>query len=88
MPQNCGSASKEYTCNAGDLGLIPGLGRSPGEGKDYSLQHSGLENSMDLESMGSQESNMTETLSLSLSLSKVSKGLPRRHSGKESPANS
>ena len=31
----------------GDLGLIPGLGRSPGEGKGYPLQYSGLENSMD-----------------------------------------
>ena len=43
----CGSAGEESACNAGDLGLIPGLGRSPGEGKDYSLQYSGLENSMD-----------------------------------------
>ena len=43
----CGSAGKESTCNAGDLSLIPGLGRSPGEGKDYPLQYSGLENSMD-----------------------------------------
>ena len=34
-------------CNAGDLDLIPGLGRSPGEGKGYPLQYSGLENSMD-----------------------------------------
>ena len=42
-----GSGSKESTCSEGDLGLIPGLGRSPGEGKDYPLQHSGLENSMD-----------------------------------------
>ena len=42
-----GSAGKESTCNAGDLGLIPGLGRSPGEGKGYPLQCSGLENSMD-----------------------------------------
>ena len=33
-------------CNAGDLGLIPGLGRSPGEGKGYTLQYSGLENSV------------------------------------------
>ena len=41
------SASKESTCNAGDLGLITGLGRSPGEGKGYPLQYSGLENSMD-----------------------------------------
>ena len=37
----------ESACNAGDLGLIPGLGRSPGEGKGYPLQYSGLENSMD-----------------------------------------
>ena len=42
----CGSAGKEYTRNAGDLGSIPGLGRSPGEGKCYSLQYSGLENSI------------------------------------------
>ena len=42
-----GSAGKESTCNMGDLGLIPGLGRSPGEGKTYVLQYSGLENSMD-----------------------------------------
>ena len=41
------SAGKESACNAGDLGLIPGLGRSPGEGKGYPLQYSGLENSMD-----------------------------------------
>ncbi|XDC71441.1 hypothetical protein R6Z07F_002614 [Ovis aries] len=43
----CGSAGKESACNVGDLGLIPGLGRSAGEGKGYSLQYSGLENSMD-----------------------------------------
>ena len=45
----CGSAGKEFACNAGDLGLIPGLGRSLflGEGKGYPLQYSGLENSMD-----------------------------------------
>ena len=41
------SVGKESTCNAGDPGLIPGLGRSPGEGKGYPLQYSGLENSMD-----------------------------------------
>ena len=41
-----GSLSKESTCNAGDPGLIPGLGRSPEEGKGYPLQYSGLENSM------------------------------------------
>ena len=43
----CGSAGKESACNVGDLGLIPGLGRFPGEGKGYPLQYSGLENSMD-----------------------------------------
>ena len=43
----CGSAGKESTYNAGDLGSIPELGRSPGEGKGYPLHYSGLENSMD-----------------------------------------
>ena len=42
-----GSAGKESPCNVGDLGSIPGLGRSPGEGKGYPLQYSGLENSTD-----------------------------------------
>ena len=42
-----GSAGKEPACSAGDLSSIPGLGRSPGEGKGYPLQYSGLENSMD-----------------------------------------
>ena len=42
----CGSAGKESTCNVGDLGSIPGLGRSLGEGNGYPLQYSGLENSM------------------------------------------
>ena len=39
--------AKESTCNVGDLGLIPGLRRSPGEGNGYPLQYSGLENLMD-----------------------------------------
>ena len=43
----CGSAGKESACNVGELGSIPGLGRSPGERKGYPLQYSGLENSMD-----------------------------------------
>ena len=42
----CGLADKEAACNVGNLGLIPGLGRSFGEGKGYPLQYSGLENSM------------------------------------------
>ena len=41
------SVGKESACNSGDLGLIPGSGRSPGERKGYPLQYSGLENSMD-----------------------------------------
>ena len=45
MGFSCGSASKESACNVGDLGSIPGLGRSFGEGKGYPLQHSGLESS-------------------------------------------
>ena len=43
----CGSASKESAFNVGDLGLVPELGRSPGEVKGYPLQYSGLENSVD-----------------------------------------
>ena len=43
----CGSAGKESSRNAGDLGLIPGLARSPGEGKGYPPQYSDVENSMD-----------------------------------------
>ena len=41
------SAGKESACNVLDLGSTPGLGRSPGEGKGYPLQYSGLENSVD-----------------------------------------
>ena len=54
LPDECFSSSsflssvdKAFTCNAGDTGLSPGSGRSPGEGKGYQLQYSGLENSMD-----------------------------------------
>ena len=54
-----GSAGKVSAYKAGDLGSIPGLGRSPGEGKGNPLQYSGLENSMDC-----IESDMTEQLSL------------------------
>ena len=47
MGFTCGWVGKESSFNAGDLGSIPGLGKSPGEGKGYPLQYSGLENSMD-----------------------------------------
>ena len=51
-----GSHDKESTCNAGDLGLIPGLERSLGEGNGYLLQYSCLENSMDVEEPGGLQS--------------------------------
>ena len=60
----CGSAGKESACNAGDLGLIPGLGRSPGEGKGYPLQYSVLENSMDCTVHEVAKSQTTERLLL------------------------
>ena len=60
-----GLAGKESACNAGDLGSIPGLGRSPGEGYGYPLQYSDLENFMDCIGYDIAESNTTEQLSLS-----------------------
>ena len=62
----CGSAGKESACNEGDLGLISGLGRSPGEGIGDPLQYSGLENPMDTTVHGATETDTTEPLSLSL----------------------
>ena len=60
----CGSAGKESARNVGDLGSIPGLGRSPGEGKGYPLQYSGLENFGLCGPWGHKESDTTEQLSL------------------------
>ena len=80
-----GSAGKESTCNAGDLGLIPGLGRSPGEGKGYPFQYSGPENSMDAIVHGvvksqTQLSNFHFPLGLTGLISLQSKGSQRvRH---------
>ena len=67
----CGSAGKESTCNVGDLGLIPGLGRSAGEGKGHPLQYSGLENSMDGIVHGFAKSQLRCSLSLWFNMSKV-----------------
>ena len=60
------SVGQESACNAGDLGSIPGLGRSPGEGKGYPLQYSGLENPMNYIVRGVAESDTTERFSLSI----------------------
>ena len=60
-----GPAGKESACNTGELASIPGLGRSPGEGKGYPLQCFGLKNSMDcIVHGGRKELDMTEQLSL------------------------
>ncbi|CAN0062147.1 unnamed protein product [Rangifer tarandus platyrhynchus] len=67
-----GSDDKESACRAGDPGSIPGSGRSPGEGNDYPLQYSCLENPHEQRSLvgyspwDHKESNRTERLSLSL----------------------
>ena len=59
-----GLDGKKSACSVGDLGSIPGLGRTPGEGNGYPLQYSGLENSMDSVAHG----DMTERLLLKLSI--------------------
>ena len=65
-----GSDSKESTCNVGDLGLIPGLGRSPGEGNGNPLQYSCLENPHGQRNLagyslwGCEEQDTTERLSM------------------------
>ena len=71
------SASKESTCNEGDLGLIPGLGRSPGGGHDSPLQYSFLENPHGQRSLvgyspwGHKELDRTERLSTAQLTSKA-----------------
>ena len=79
------SYGKESTCNAGDPGLIPGSGRSPGEGPGNPLQYSCLENPLDGAALAGyspwarKESDTTERLTLSLS--------PGSSAGKESAGN-
>ena len=75
-----GSDDKKSACNVGDLGLIPELGRSPGEGNSYPLQYSGLENSMDrgagrIQSIGLQRVRATFTQIQSGSLIHHEEGL-------------
>ena len=59
----CGSAGKESTCSMGDLGLIPGLGRSPGEGNSHPLQYTAWRIPWTVWSRGHKESDTTEQLS-------------------------
>ena len=61
-----GSAGKESALNAGDLDLIPGLGRSPGEKKGYPFQYSGLENSVGLQRVGHDLVTFTFTFHFAL----------------------
>ena len=73
-----GSDGKESVCNVGNLGSIPGLGRSPGEGNAYLFQYSCLENSMaralaGYSPWGWEESDRTEKLTLLLTFSKYFK---------------
>ena len=79
-----GSIDKEYACSVGDLGLIPRLGRSPGEGNSNPLQYSGLENSMDCIVHGVAESDTTEWLNWT-ELNWM--GFPGGSVGKESACN-
>ena len=81
---SCGSAGKESACNAGDLGSIPGLGRSLGEVKGYPLQYSSLENSMDCIVHGVTKS---WTWMSDFHFMRDIWGFPRSSTGKESACN-
>ena len=76
----CGSAGKESACNAGDLGSIPGLGRSPEEGNGYPLQYSGLENSMDRGAWQATIHGVTKSQPQLSNFQKAMKTLCVRHS--------
>ena len=62
---------KESPCNAGDLGSIPGLGRSPGTGKGYPLQYSSLDSSRDCIPWGCKELDMTLWMTFTSSVIKL-----------------
>ena len=82
----CGSDSKEFTCNVGDQGLIPGLGRSVGEGNGYPLQYSCLGNPMDrgawrgYSPWGHKELDTTEPLTLCGALTGQTRWVNTEHS--------
>ena len=83
----CGSAGKESVCNVGDLGSVPGLGRSLEEGKGYPLQYSGLENSMAYVVHGVIKSQTLSDFHFHFSLSQYQMGFPGGSDGKESACN-
>ena len=76
-----GSTGKEATCNVGDLGMIPGLGRSPGEGNRYPFQYSALENPNGQRSLvgyspwGCKESDTTEQLNTAHNTFSIKEGV-------------
>ena len=71
----------ESACNVGELGWIPGLGRSTGEGKGYPLQYCGLENSIGC--VCSPRDHKESDTSEQLSLSYLNERQTKRHSGKQ-----
>ena len=79
-----GSDGKESACNAGDLGLIPGSGRSPGGGHDNPLQYSYLENRMDRGAWRATVHGVAKVGHDLVTKHSTLLGLPRWHSGKES----
>ena len=78
----CGSSGKEPVYNAGDLSSVPGLGGSPGEGKGYIIQRSGLENSMDRIVHGVEKS-LTQLSDFHFLCNKLSHVLQQRPSAAE-----
>ena len=75
-----GSAGKESTCNVEDLGSIPGVGRSFGEGKGYTLQYSGLEKSMDCSAWGHRVGHNRATFTFTSRVFREIACLPSRYS--------
>ena len=76
------SAGKVSPCNVGDLGLIPGLGTSPGEGNSYPLQYSGLENSVDCTAHGVSKSQGHDWVTFTFTFGrKESVVMEERHTG-------
>ena len=80
-----GSAGEESTCNVGDLGSIPGWGRSPGAGKGHPLQYSGLENTMDciVHGVAKSRTRLSEKIQLKIKIKKGQQYKPQDFPEKE-----